>query len=298
MGHDLMSPHVMLNNEPSISALDRDNDKGAFSSEEFLESGNVSAEDAFLSYMKQLLDTSRRNSSLGLLSPSAVGAKSPLEGRNGSTTMESAISSVIQQSNSVMPSKLSANRFELARSGLRVAAIMLARPAYRLGEMIPVVVDLHASELQCFSLRVSLETSEHVDPTIALRSPASILRASRRIYATQHETTISADRVFVNLAVPSNATPEFMTSGVSLQWRLRFEFVTSNQADRGTVGHGAISDILEEAVEDERGTVSVAVEALPCETFEVTLPLHIYGAISALKDNYVHGPKCFGTALI
>ncbi|KAL8651443.1 MAG: hypothetical protein Q9226_004704 [Calogaya cf. arnoldii] len=296
MGHDLLSPHVMLHNEQSIVALDRYDDRGAHSTEKSMHIMDPSAEDEFISYMGQLLDTSRRDSSLGLLSPSAAGVKSPLDVGTEATTMEGAISSAIQQSNSVVPSKLSANRFEITRSGLRVAVIMLARPAYRLGEIIPVAVDLHASEFRCFSLRATLETSEHLDPTVALRSPASLLRASRRIYATQHETTTSAERVFFSLAVPSNSTPEFVTSAVSLEWRLRFEFVTSNQADRGTVGHGAIPDILEDIAEDERGTVSVAVEAMPCETFEVTVPLHVYGGISQLKEDYGQSRQWFDIA--
>ncbi|KAL8672766.1 MAG: hypothetical protein Q9168_002792 [Polycauliona sp. 1 TL-2023] len=293
MGHDLMSPHVMLHNDPMIMALSGEDSRRGISRGKSMQKMDPYAEDEFSLYMGQLLDVSRRDSSLGLLSPSAAGAKSPHDVRSEATTMESAISLAIQQSNSAMPSKLSANRFEITRNGLRVAVIMLARPAYRLGEIIPVIVDLHTSEFQCFSLRATLETSEYLDSTLALRSPASVLLASRRVHATQHETTTSADRVFFNLAVPSSSTPEFITSAVSLEWRLRFEFVTSNQADRGTVGHGAIPHVLEEVAEDERGTVSIAVEAMPCETFEVTVPLHIYGGISQLEEHYVQSGQWF-----
>ncbi|KAL8902374.1 MAG: hypothetical protein Q9192_000001 [Flavoplaca navasiana] len=251
-----------------------------------MQSADPLAEVDFLSYMNQLLDASRRDSSLGLLSPSAAAAKPLQDTGNEATTMDGAIAFAIQQSNS-LPSKLSANRFEITRGGLRVAVIMLARPAYRLGEIVPIVVDLQASEFQGFSIRTTLETSEHLDPTLALRSPASILRASRRIYAIDHETTLSADRVVFNLAVPSNSTPEFVTSAVSLEWRLRFEFVTTNQTDRVIAGHGATDDILEKVSEDERGSVSVAVEAMPCETFEVTLPIHVYGSVRELEENFV-----------
>ncbi|KAL8675977.1 MAG: hypothetical protein Q9186_007454 [Xanthomendoza sp. 1 TL-2023] len=238
--------------------------------------------------MSQLLDSSRRDSSLGLLSPSATGAQSPIVGRGEPATMEGAISLAIQRSNSGTTSKLSVNRFEIFRSGNRVAIIMLARPAYRLGEVVPVVVDFHESEIRCLGLRVTLETSEHVDPDIALRSSASILRVSRRIFATQHESTISADRVNFNLAIPNSSTPEFITSGVNLEWKLRFEYMTMDQA----VG-GDVPELLEEVVEDERGTVSVAVETMPCETFEVTLPLHVYGGISKFDDIHEQAPKWF-----
>ncbi|KAL8734712.1 MAG: hypothetical protein Q9166_001368 [cf. Caloplaca sp. 2 TL-2023] len=293
MGHDLMSPHVMLHDEPLIFVVNGDNKRKTLSTDQALQNRSTTAEEEFLFYMSQLLDTSRRNSSLGLLSPSTTGDKSPTASRRLSATMENVISHAIQQSNSIMPSKFSANRFEITRSGKRVAVIMLARPAYRLGDVIPIVVDLQESQIQCFSLRVTLETSEYIDPTIALRSPASILRISRRIYATQHESTISANRIFFNLAVPGTSTPEFITSGVSLEWRLRFEFGTSNQAYHGEDTHASTPDSLEEVAEDERGTVSVAVEVMPCETFEVTLPLHVYGSISEFDDNLVQGQKWF-----
>ncbi|KAL8778908.1 MAG: hypothetical protein Q9213_007193 [Squamulea squamosa] len=286
MGHDLMSPHVMLHNEPSVSALKGETSHGILKRNSSHSCGYSAAED-FLSYLSQLLDTSRRNSSLGLLSPSAAGVTPPSDVKQESKTMDGTISIVIQQSNSSVPAKISANRFEITRSGLQVAAIMLARPAYRLGETIPVAIDFHASDYQCLSLRVTLETSEHIDPTIALRSPASILRASRRIYATQHETTICTERLFFNPAIPSNSTPEFITSGVSLEWRLRFEFVTRNHIDREALGNRVIPDVLEQVAEDERGTVSIAIEAMRCDTFEVTLPLRIYGGVSEIEDKSV-----------
>lgn len=289
MSHDLLSPHVMLHNEPSISVVNEDQKREPA----FLLKRHASAEEEFLLYMSQLLDTSRRDSSLGLLSPSMSEAEPPMVAGGEFANMETAISFAIQQSNSAMSSKLSANRFEISRSGDRAAVIMLARPAYRLGEIIPVVVDLQESEIPCFSVRATLETSEKVEPTIALRSPASILRVSRKIHATQHESTIFANRVFFPLAIPSNSTPEFVTSGVSLEWRLRFEFVTSKQVDPGGNVHGAMPELLEEVAEDERGTVSVAVETIPCETFEVTVPLRVYGGISEVDDVHVQPLKWF-----
>lgn len=35
--------------------------------------------------------------------------------------------------------------------------------------------------------------------------------------------------------------------------------------------------LLEEVVKDERGTINVAVENLECETFEVVIPITVYG---------------------
>ncbi|KAI4158147.1 MAG: hypothetical protein L6R39_000532 [Caloplaca ligustica] len=221
----------------------------------------------------------------GLLSPSATEPKSE-SATEDVATVESEITRAIQQSNAPMPSKVSANRFEIKRSGHRVAVIMLARPAYRLGEVIPIIVDLHTADIHCYSLHVTLETSERIDPTIAVRSQASISRISRKIHALQHESSISAHRMFFSLAIPNNATPEFVTSGVSLEWCLRCEFVTeTRENDEQEIEEGP-KGLLEEVAEDERGVGLAAVQAMQCEAFDVQLPLRVYGDRKGFDDNY------------
>ncbi|KAL8738138.1 MAG: hypothetical protein Q9181_001044 [Wetmoreana brouardii] len=286
MGHDLMSPHVLLHGEPSISALNKGSVVDTRPDKDQSQAALNAPEEGFNSYVGQLLDTPRQDSNLGLLSPAATEARSLVVVQEEFATVEEAITSAIHQSISVKPSKLSTTRFEISRSGSRVAVIMLARPAYRLGEVIPMTVDLHKSDIQCFSLHVTLETAEHVDPSIALRSQASISRVSRKIHATQHESTISATRVCFSLAIPSNSTPEFITSGVSLEWSLRFEFVTSNRTESEEDPDGAPHGLLEEVAEDERGSVLAAVQAMSCESFDVTLPLRVYGDISSSDGNF------------
>ncbi|PGH35610.1 hypothetical protein GX50_01591 [[Emmonsia] crescens] len=61
-----------------------------------------------------------------------------------------------------------------------------------------------ASDGPRVSLRGSLETTERVSPTIALRSSASITRATRTIHATCFETTLFAtDAQKVKKVLPS-----------------------------------------------------------------------------------------------
>lgn len=286
MGHDLMSPHVMLHNESSISQI-KDLSKGAAAP--IMMASQIQdrrPDQGFLSYISHLLDTPRRQSGVGLLSPSAAGAKSTMGPVEEPATVESAITLAIQQSNSPTPSKLRANRFEIARGGNRVAIIMLARPAYRLGEVISLTINFHKSDIRCYSLRVTLETAERIDPTIALRSQASISRISRKVHATQHESSISANRLYFSLTIPSSSTPEFITSGVSLEWILRCEFVTGTQFDREDSYDENPDSLLEKITEDERGSVSAAVQTLSCETFEVQLPLRVYGDTRGFDDSF------------
>lgn len=173
------------------------------------------------------------------------------------------------------------NRFEVMRNGVFIATILLGRPSFRLGETIPVVVDLQNSDIRCYSLTAILENSETIDGTIALRSPASIYRATRRVYASQFELMLFAKRASFSPIAPSNATPNFQTSGVSLVWTFRFEFMISKKNV-----NGAQDKILDEIDRNERGSVSTAVKSLSCEKFEVTVPLNVHGCTlnSSLKD--------------
>lgn len=187
-----------------------------------------------------------------------------------------------------MMAKRIANRFEISRSGDRVAVIMLARPAYRLGESVSIVVDFQGAEISCYSLRLILETSETIVPTLALRSKASVQRVTRRVHASQLEHTICATRVLFNPLIPDASTPEFVTSGVNLEWKLRFEFVTSRSSDLEESEEG-FDELMEELNRDDRGSVKVAVQGLPCETFDVMVPLRVYGATGHFDGNHETG---------
>ena len=237
----------------------------------------------FLTYVESILYKPRQNSSFGLLSPTGT-RQSPLAAMDeASETVKDAIDLAILRSNSVMTSNRSPNRFEITRSGHRVAVVMLARPAYRLGETITAAVDFKDADVSCNSLNVTLESSETVDPAIALRSKASIHRATRRVHASQSESTLFATRAVFRPIIPANATPDFITSGINLEWKLRFEFVSSQIRDDAEL-QGGLDDLLEEVAKDDRGSVMAAVQGIPCETFDVIVPLRVYGAMAGLGE--------------
>lgn len=280
-----MSPCVMLHNEPLVLPL-KDSKRGAVASSKPSSHPELDhPEQDFSSYINQLLDKPGQEPSDGLLSPSAIETKTAESVAEEPATVENAITLAIQKSNFLAPSKLSASRFEITRSGHRMAVIMLARPAYRMGEVIPVTIDFRKSDVRCYSLCVTLESSECIDAAIALRSQASISRISRRVHSIQHRPCISADRVFLSLAIPNNSTPEFITSGISLSWSLRFEFITGTQEEGEREIDGTGHSLLEKVAEDERGSVSAALQAMWCETFDVQLPLRLYGDKRSLGDS-------------
>lgn len=281
LGHDLMAPYIILRDQARVKTVDNPSElhagarKGQAS--KILSKSDDSTLDDFLSYVDELLTRPRQNSSLGLLSPTeAPHSRRPSSVAEPSTAKD-AIDMAILRSNIATEYQQSANRFEIARSGKRVAVIMLARPAYRLGETVTAAIDFTDAEIPCYAIHASLETSEKVDNSIALRSESSILRVTRKVHVSHSESTLFARRIVFSPTIPVSATPEFITSGVSLDWRIRIEFVTPRLM--GETGQ-AYADLLEEISTDDRGVVLAAAEALDCESFEIAVPLRVYGALT------------------
>jgi hypothetical protein len=299
LGHDLMSPYIILRDQARVDIIESSPITPVKAHLPHLSiagrvgSSTDSSLEDFLAYVDELLLRPRQNSSLGLLSPTEI----PRSRRASSyaeepTSAKEAIDMAILRSNLATDSQHSANRFEVTRNGQRVAVVMLARPAYRIGETITAAIEFTDADIPCYAIHAALETSEKVDPAIALRSDASIHRVTRKIHSSYSESTLFARRVVFTPTIPATATPGFITSGVSLEWKILIEFVTPRLGIGGgdsTARHAA--DLLEEISRDDRGVVLAAAENIECESFEVAVPLRIYGAIvgGTEKDELVEG---------
>jgi len=173
------------------------------------------------------------------------------------------------------------NKFDISRSGRRVATLHLPRPFYRLGETIHLVISFQSTSIPTYAVQVALETSEKVDSAISMRSPASLYRYTRKVHAYAAENALFSQRLAFSMLIPANATPEFVTSGVSLEWRIKVEFVTP----RVTLGKGqgeedeGFEELLEEVGRDDRGIMLQGIEGLKVETFEVGVPVRVFGAV-------------------
>jgi hypothetical protein len=278
---------------------------------------------SFLTYADTLLKTN--NTAAGLLSPTVP--NTPHMRRNSSiadvTTSKEAIDLAVMRSNQAQQSKLS-TRFTISRSSRPVAILMLPRSAYRLGETIHLIVDFSApvvdntiisdqplpteqlslsKHIPVYAVLVTLESHEKVDPTIAMRSPQSIYRYTRKVHAQGSENALFARRLCFALAVPPSATPEFATSGVGLEWRIRVEFMTpilrakaspknDDIAEEGSGDENEQADmiaeewdeqewpdLLEAVASDDRGDILQGIEQMYVDTFEVAVPVRIYGAV-------------------
>lgn len=285
LGHDLMSPYIILRDQARTASVD-----AAAGSAVILAAkkgaANKPAQDPFaefLTYIDNLLERPRQNSTMGLLSPTdTIAGRSSIAEEHHPQSMKESIDMAILRSNLTGAANQSANRFEIARSGRRVAVIMLARPAYRLGETMSAVIDFTDSHIPCYSVHISLETAEKVDAAIALRSNASIYRVTKKAHASFAANALFAQKLAFSPTIPPNATPEFITSGVSLEWKLRIEFITPRVT--GEEGVQSFDDLLEEISSDDRGVILAAAQRLPAESFEVQVPIRVYGAVTGAPD--------------
>lgn len=281
-GHDLMSPHVILSDSAFVTSEHLSNATDTTALVQTIPS-NPSTNAEFASYVERLLDPPEQPSNSGLLSPTEAESRyvPPIIDNPSMEVMVD--SAIMNSSNATSNAKRTVNRYEITKSGGKVAIIVLTRSAYRLGETVPVAIDFYDSRVPCYSLHASLETSENIDQAIALRSKASIQRVTRRVHASHFQSTVSAERVLFNPMIPASAVPEFITTGVSLEWKLRFEFVTDRSRDPEVLGEDYIEP-FEVVARDERGCAKAAIQGLFCETFDVTIPLRVYGAIANFDE--------------
>lgn len=282
LGHDLMNPYVLLRDEAQVkSPSDKDKEKEKGQRSNGLSKRPSSLND-FLLYVDDLVHRPRDEHGSILLSPAADGNSRRPSAFEESRNAQDAIHFAIMRSNMASGEQQSPNRFEIARNGQRVGVVMLTRPAYRLGEVVTMAIDFTDADIPCYAVHTTLETSEKVDPSLAIRSESSIHRVTRKVYSASSEATLYSRRVMFNPTIPITATPEFVTSGVSLEWKIRIEFVVpssgidSPDGTESRVPH----PLLEQIAQDKKGgTVLVAVENLICESFEIAVPLRVYGAV-------------------
>ncbi|WYZ37320.1 hypothetical protein EsH8_II_000826 [Colletotrichum jinshuiense] len=279
LGHDLMNPYIILRDQAKIKAVDK---LSTLSEIKKLKTPKTDATiNEFLTYVDELLHRPRYGSSAGLLSPTAYPGSRRPSGFEDAANATEAINLAIMRSNMASEGQQSPNRFEIARNGQRVGVVMLTRPSYRLGEVVTMAIDFTEAEIPCYAVHSCLESSERVEPHLAIRSEASIHRVTRKIHVSASEATLYSRRMIFTPTIPINATPEFITTGVSLEWKIRVEFVVPSQETELERESPSTHPLLEEISRDERGgLVLVAVENLACESFEVAVPLRVYGAVA------------------
>ncbi|GJC82565.1 protein sat1 [Colletotrichum liriopes] len=269
LGHDLMTPYIILRDQAKIKAVDKLSTLNEIKKLKAPKTDTTINE--FLIYVDELLTRPRQGSSAGLLSPTAYPGSRRPSAFEDATTATDAINMAIMRSNMTSEGQQSPNRFEIARNGQRVGVVMLTRPSYRLGEVVTMAIDFTDAEIPCYAVHSCLESAERIEPHLAIRSEASIHRVTRKVHVSASEATLYSRRMVFTPTIPINATPEFITTGVSLEWKIRVEFVVPSQETELEREAPSTHPLLEEISRDERGGWS---------SFEVAVPLRVYGAVA------------------
>ncbi|KAF2724104.1 Rgp1-domain-containing protein [Polychaeton citri CBS 116435] len=315
LGHDLMSPYILLRDAArtkSIASMRGESTADLFrysaeAEKSRSETPKQGLED-FLRYTERLLEDTTKDERDALASPTTplphTQSRKESASESSVPSVKEAIDLAILRSNyNGTPSNndthttdtRATNRFNIARSGQPVAVLTLLRPAYRLGESVIGTFDFSApfnalpnhpppaaQPASTYAILIELESAESVDPSLALRSSSSIQRVTRRVHASVRLNALFARQLSFNLAVPTTSTPTFETTGVNFGWRLRVEFITQRHDSvdlRGVDESGESGEeLLEEIGRDERGMGLIAKEKLMADSFEVGIPIRVFGA--------------------
>jgi len=256
----------------------------------------------FQTYVNYLLENPRKNSSFGLLSPTSdvdTGRSSYVDvfapkGHTSST--RELIDLAVRRSGMLHGSDQSQTNFTIARASRLVAQVILSRPAFKLGDTVSCIVDFTSAPTLCYGVEMTLESSEKVDPSFAIRSTQSVERATRRSWARMIDSTFWSKKCVLNTQIPSTATPTFSTTGIGLDWCIRVEFIVAKHSDEEREGDDTTNDVqgdarrkverlMDEVNSDERGTTLSAASYLACESFEITVPIRVFGAAVGDVEN-------------
>jgi len=118
--------------------------------------------------------------------------------------------------------------YSFSKDDTIIGRLSLRRSFYRIGEIIPILINFLPSPIKCYQISVILESFEQVSEGYSCQTPLRTDLLTRQILAQFHTLATNADRLSIDLAIPNHCSPGF-TSIVSLQHRLRLEFMVADR---------------------------------------------------------------------
>jgi hypothetical protein len=152
--------------------------------------------------------------------------------------------------------------FDICKNTEHGAQLVLTRTAYRIGDSVVGIIKFHRGTVPCYQISVFLEALERVQPDFSLPKGA---RESRRVLAEHHEFCLNTKRTQVMLPIPTNCTPDFTSTAVSLSYGVRIEFVTGTKDRMVTTVHQ----------EGEAAVHSHGAPVAEVESFDCTIPIKV-----------------------
>ncbi|CAF4868606.1 unnamed protein product [Pieris macdunnoughi] len=128
-----------------------------------------------------------------------------------------------------LTARRSPNSYMITNTRGKVGRFCLFKSAYRLGEDIVGTFDFSVGTVTCMQVSVSLQPEEIVKKSTPSKSMNKETSSRSMTVARYHEVTLGLTHSQLILPIPLHITPAFDTEEVSLNWRLHFEFVTTNE---------------------------------------------------------------------
>ncbi|KAI8344340.1 Rgp1-domain-containing protein [Chlamydoabsidia padenii] len=163
--------------------------------------------------------------------------------------------------------------YDLCKNNQRVAKLQLTKVAHRLGEPILGILNFGEATLSTYKVSIFLESQEIVESSISLRQPQYIARVSRKSHSEFHTFCLNNHTLAFSLPIPTTASPEFQTTGVKLQYHLKFEFITTNQSRPSNTSTSYLSINT-----DERHHHYQSKQQVQVSTFDCQIPIKVYGS--------------------
>ncbi|ORX49180.1 Rgp1-domain-containing protein [Hesseltinella vesiculosa] len=299
--YDLMNPVVMVKDEARVDIVpDRTGCRGPRGSISSLASlptphtstpeGVRSAEsqsqrEQFLLYVNDLLEKSQQDHDIQEITRRESNAydEQPMlydEDQDDAMTEQAYRKTCAQIVSRIVHASRKA-MYDLCKSNQRVAKLQLTKTDHRLGEPIQGVLDFSEATLATYKVSITLESHEVIEPSICLRPQAYINRVSKKSHSDFHAFCLTNRRLAFSLPIPTTSSPDFQTTGVKLQYYLKFEFVTSNSNDTTAPPFLCIQ-------RDDRHQHYQSQEHIPVSTFDCQIPVKVYGSPSG-ADRTIYG---------
>ncbi|XP_004923335.1 RAB6A-GEF complex partner protein 2 [Bombyx mori] len=162
-----------------------------------------------------------------------------------------------------LTARRSPNSYMITNTRGKVGRFCMFKSAYKLGEDIVGTFDFSVGTVTCMQVSVSLQPEEVLKTKSPPKNVNKETSSRSMTVARYHEVTLGLTQSQLILPIPLHITPAFEVDDVSLQWRLHFEFVTTNEK-------------LVPNPEDKDWNAPLNV---PIETMVWNLPVKIYSTL-------------------
>ncbi|KAI9487640.1 MAG: Rgp1-domain-containing protein [Benjaminiella poitrasii] len=276
--YDLLNPVVLYKDQAIVTECHSDKSEARKENKLIRDPLQLEKKKAFLDYVNELFENRMKKNTIPEITrrdSDVYDEKDVNEEADKDQSCFQIVSRITHRSKKAM--------YDICKSNQRVAKLHLVKTAYRLGEPIVGVLDFSEAVLLTYKTSIFLESSESIENTIALKSSQYITRVSRKTHSDFHSICLDNKRLSFSLPIPAIASPEFQTTGVSLKYFLRFEFLTgiSNQPPFIPI------------MIDEKHRHHQSLQDIEVSTFDCQIPVTVYGSPGGVDRALYGRPHTF-----